>query len=189
MGRERILRRHRGTVSVDTGTGEDVVTFKNTAADTQPGQSPGHDPANPSTGGSIEVQTGEDNDRVEFGEKAAASLGENNVGGTIKVDTGTGDDVVTFGKEAARGRGSEGSSKGPGKGGTIDLDLGEGADQVTFGKLLGEVKGNDTRKGSVTIDLGDDTDIDVLTFEGSVGDAETTIFVVQNFDATMDKII
>ena len=108
-----------GVINVSTGLDEDTVFVGSTGL-------AGSD----AIGGKLNIDTGEANDRVTFGEYPGRGTGDSAVGGDVTVELGSGEDFleIEFGL---------GQSFGGGTGGTLLVDGGSGNDHLDIGSGAG----------------------------------------------------
>ena len=142
-----------GTVDIDTGAGNDTVDLAFRVA---------------YSNAMFALQTGSGDDTVTMGDEAAFR------DGVMLVETDTGADTITFGRAAAVGGGSLTVNAGADDdtitfgefaaiNGTLDVNAGQGADAISFASF--GTGAQLEQAGAVTIDLGADTDRDVLIFK------------------------
>jgi hypothetical protein len=143
-----------GTINVHGGEGADTINL---------GRSAGYN------GGAVIVDGGAGNDLMTFGGAAAY------LNGSVTARGGLGDDTIIFGEEAALVILSVTNT-------FVTVEGGMGADHFTFGDDAG--LSTNFYAGSITIDMGIDTDADTLVFLGSVDN--TTIL---NWDYGTDLAV
>lgn len=147
-----------GDIEVRLSAGDDTVSFGNSAADD----------------GAIELILGSSENRVTFGDFAAAQV-SSAAGGEIDIDGGSGADHVTFGANVTSGLGKiyvftddgddtlkVGNNAGQ-NGGMLFVNGGTGADQITIGAGLENAQVLLRTRG-----LPGHVDADQLTFEGTL---------------------
>ena len=161
------------------GGGNDTISFNHGAAY---GSGSGYSAV-------VNVDAGDGNNQISFGNNVARSSGY------LNITAGLGDDVVSFGESAAGEDGYIGLSVGAGDdtitfgvnavrdGGSADINVGAGADSITFGE------GAVGKYGDLDINLGSDTDVDVVTFEGTAASGSQSGDIVVTGAGVGDQIV